>query len=85
MIMHIGESQLRGLDISKNCPDLSHSCVGLMMANGVAIERIRDWVGHRDIRTTVNTYGYLEYQSKKETAVAIQNSLPLKMAVAVNP
>ena len=57
----------------------------LMMANGVAIERIRDWVGHSDIRTTVNTYGHLEYQSKKETAAAIQNSLPLKMAVAANP
>ena len=65
--------------------DLRHSCVGLMMANGVAIERIRDWVGHSDIRTTVNTYGHLEYQSKKETAVAIQNSLPLKMAIATNP
>ena len=31
--------------------DLRHSCVGLMMANGVAIERVRDWVGHSDIRT----------------------------------
>ena len=64
--------------------DLRHSCVGMMMANGVAIERIRDWVGHSDIRTTVNTYGHLEYQSKKETAEAIQNSLPLKRAVAAN-
>jgi len=56
-----------------------------MMANGVAIERIRDWVGHSDIRTTVNTYGHLEYQSKKETAEAIASSLPLKMAAAANP
>lgn len=65
--------------------DLRHSCVGLMMANGVAIERIRDWVGHSDIRTTVNTYGHLEYQSKQETAAAIQSSLSLKMAMAANP
>lgn len=65
--------------------DLRHSCVGLMMANGVAIERIRDWVGHSDIRTTVNTYGHLEYQSKKETAAVIQSSLPLKMAATANP
>ncbi|MDR3344946.1 MAG: site-specific integrase [Oscillospiraceae bacterium] len=63
--------------------DLRHSCVGLMMANGVAIERIRDWVGHSDIRTTVNTYGHLEYQSKKETAAAIQSSLPLKIVGAM--
>lgn len=64
--------------------DLRHSCVGLMMANEVPMERIRDWVGHSDIRTTVNTYGHLEYQSKKKTAKIIQKSLPLKMVGAVN-
>ncbi|XCH79111.1 MAG: site-specific integrase [Candidatus Dehalobacter alkaniphilus] len=64
--------------------DLRHSCVGLMMANEVPMERIRDWVGHSDIRTTVNTYGHLEYQSKKKTAKIIQKSLPLKMAGAAN-
>lgn len=55
--------------------DLRHSCVGLMMANEVPMERIRDWVGHSDIRTTVNTYGHLEYKSKKQTAEIIGNSL----------
>ena len=64
--------------------DLRPSCVGRMMANGVAIKRIRDWVGHSDIRTTVNTCGHLEYQSKKETVAAIQSLLPLKMAVAAS-
>jgi integrase len=64
--------------------DLRHSCVGLMMANEVPMERIRDWVGHSDIRTTVNTYGHLEYQSKKKTAKIIQKSLPLKMAGTAN-
>lgn len=64
--------------------DLRHSCVGLMMANEVPMERIRDWVGHSDIRTTVNTYGHLEYQSKKKTAKIIQKSLPLKMVGAAN-
>ena len=64
--------------------DLRHSCVGLMMANEVPMERIRDWVGHSDIRTTVNTYGHLEYQSKKKTAKIIEKSLPLKKVEAVN-
>ena len=64
--------------------DLRHSCLGLMMANEVPMERIRDWVGHSDIRTTVNTYGHLEYQSKKKTAKIIQKSLPLKKVGAVN-
>jgi integrase len=64
--------------------DLRHSCVGLMMANEVPLERIKDWVGHSDIRTTVNIYGHLEYKSKKETANIIAESLPLKMAEAAN-
>ena len=65
--------------------DLRHSCVGLMMANGVAIERVRDWVGHSDIRTTVNTYGHLEYQSKRETAEIIGNSLAGSFSMKENP
>ena len=60
--------------------DLRPSCVGLMMANEVPIERVRDWVGHSDIRTTVNTYGHLEYHSKKQTAEIIGNSLTGKLA-----
>jgi integrase len=36
------------------------------------------WVGHSDIQTTVNTYGHLEYQSKKKAAKIIEKSLPLK-------
>lgn len=58
--------------------DFRHSCVGLMIANEVPIERIRDWIGHSDIRTTVNTYGHLEYHTKKKTAKIIEKSLPLK-------
>ncbi len=64
--------------------DLRHSCVGLMMANEIPMERIRDWVGHSDIRTTVNTYGHLEYHSKKKTAEIIGNSLTLNMKKAVS-
>lgn len=65
--------------------DLRHSCVGLMMANGVAMERVKDWVGHSDIRTTVNTYGHLEFKSKLETAAAIQNSLSFALKEAATP
>lgn len=54
------------------------------MAKSVPIERIRDWVGHSDIRTTINVYGHLEFQSKRETANAMQDSLPLDINQAVN-
>lgn len=48
------------------------------------MERIRDWVGHSDIRTTINLYGHLEYQSKIETAEVMQECLPLKLAGTAN-
>ena len=64
--------------------DLRHSCVGLMMANEVPMERIRDWVGHSDIRTTVNTYGHLEYNSKQKTAEVIGSSLAFNMKKAAS-
>jgi len=43
-----------------------------------------NWVGHSDIRTTVNTYGHLEYHSKKKTAKIIEKSLPLRKVGAAN-
>jgi len=64
--------------------DLRHSCVGVMMANEVPMERVRDWVGHSDIRTTVNTYGHLEYHSKKKTAEIIGNTLTSKLSMQKN-
>jgi integrase len=48
-----------------------------MMASGIPIERVRDWVGHSDIRTTVNIYGHLEYHSKMDAAKAIGEALAI--------
>ena len=34
--------------------DLRHSCASLMLANGVPMKQIQEWLGHSDISTTVN-------------------------------
>ena len=34
--------------------DLRHSCASMLLANGVPMKMIQDWLGHSDMNTTVN-------------------------------
>lgn len=34
--------------------DLRHSCASLLLANGVPLKQIQEWLGHSDFRTTAN-------------------------------
>ena len=34
--------------------DLRHSCASLMLANGVPLKQIQEWLGHSDMGTTVH-------------------------------
>lgn len=55
--------------------DLRHSCASLLMAKGIDIKRIQEWLGHASIETTSKFYGHLKFESKIETADAISSSL----------
>jgi len=57
--------------------DLRHTCAALLMANGVPVEKIMEWLGHSEISTTVDIYGHLEFSSKMESADTIVQSLQL--------
>ena len=53
--------------------DLRHSCASIMLANGVPMKQIQEWLGHADFSTTANIYSHLNYSSKLNSANTISN------------
>ena len=51
--------------------DLRHSCASLLLANGVSLKQIQDWLGHSDFAITANIYAHLDFSSKQATAGAM--------------
>ena len=58
--------------------DLRYSCASLLIANGVSLKEIQDWLGHSDYGTTANIYSHLEYSAKVNSANKIAEKLKLK-------
>lgn len=61
--------------------DLRHSCASLLLANGVPMKNIQEWLGHSDFSTTANIYAHLEYNSKLASADAMISGLQGTMYV----
>ena len=55
--------------------DLRHSCASLLLAQGVPMKMIQDWLGHSDMGTTANIYSHIDSESKKASANAIGKAL----------
>jgi integrase len=51
--------------------DLRHSCASLLLANGVSLREIQDWLGHSDFSITANIYAHLDFSSKQAAAEAM--------------
>ncbi len=62
--------------------DLRHSCASLMLANGVPMKQIQDWLGHSDFSTTANIYAHLDYSTKLSSADAMLSGLGFQMEKA---
>ncbi len=45
----------------------------LMLANGVPMKQIQEWLGHADFGTTANIYSHLDYTTKQNSANTISN------------
>ncbi len=55
--------------------DLRHCCASLLLANGVPLKQIQEWLGHSDFSTTANIYAHLDYSSKISSALALEKGL----------
>ena len=55
--------------------DLRHSCASLLLANGVSMKAIQDWLGHSTFNVTANFYSHLDYKSRISSAEVIANAL----------
>lgn len=57
--------------------DLRHSCASLLLANGVPLKQIQEWLGHSDFSMTANIYAHLDYRSKISSAQAMEQGMLL--------
>ena len=57
--------------------DLRHSCASLLLANGVPLKHIQEWLGHSDFLTTANIYAHLDYSAKLTSAQAMVEGVNL--------
>lgn len=64
--------------------DLRHSCASLLLANGVPMKQIQEWLGHSDFNTTANIYAHLDYSSKVTSAQAMEKGLTLPEGCGIN-
>ena len=55
--------------------DLRHSCASLLVAQGVSMKLIQEWLGHSDMSTTANIYSHVDSASKLETGNVIKDIL----------
>lgn len=54
------------LDNSLTLHCLRASCVSILIHSGVDIKDVQEWIGHRDIQTTMNIYARTNEKQKKE-------------------
>lgn len=54
---------------------LRHSCASVLLNSGHNPKDIQEWLGHADIRTTMNIYGHLDTSRKMNTASRIAECL----------
>ncbi len=64
--------------------DLRHSCASLMLANGVPMKQIQEWLGHSTFQTTADIYAHLDYSSKISSANTISNALTFEEIMPTN-
>ncbi len=57
--------------------DLRHSCASLLLAKGIPMKSIQEWLGHSNFSTTANLYAHLDTNSKKISASVLEDTFKL--------
>ena len=58
--------------------DLRHSCASLLVASGVPMKNIQEWLGYSNFSTTADIYSHLDFSAKIESANIISSMLSEK-------
>ena len=58
--------------------DLRHSCASLLLAKGIPMKEIQDWLGHSDFNVTANTYSHLDFSAKIQSAKVISKTFSIE-------
>ena len=53
--------------------NLRHSCASILLANGISMKEIQEWLGHSSYNTTANIYTHIDAASKQNSADTINN------------
>lgn len=61
--------------------DLRHSCASLLLAKGIPMKAIQEWLGHSNFSTTANIYAHLDSNSKHLSAQAITSAFEIKKEI----
>lgn len=64
--------------------DLRHSCASLLIASGVSLKEIQEWLGHSNYATTADIYSHLEYKSKISSASTVNQKLKVGDKYQIN-
>lgn len=71
LIMNKNKNALRRITFH----ELRHSCASLLLAKGIPMKEIQDWLGHSTYSTTANIYAHLEKNTKTKSANVLSNTL----------
>ena len=55
--------------------ELRHSCASMLVAEGIPMKSIQEWLGHSNFSTTADIYSHIDYHAKQQSAAAIGNAL----------
>ena len=58
--------------------ELRHSCDSMLVAEGIPMKSIQEWLGHSNFSTTADIYSHIDYHAKQQSAAAIGNALQSK-------